>query len=257
MGSYLMLGSNQGLLRFDKKSHAVRAVQVPDRSLSRAPVYTISKHQNSLLVAFDRGELATWDISKQEYNSYLQSAAEDYITDIAVYNGSYIAGSRRGLYQIDHGLNHSSPVKPVNSSLSLAQLHITSITELNQVLWVATMNQGILGIVKQDNSWHLRHHLTTENGLQENQIRALEKGSADNLWVATATEIMQLNPRTMQIKHFSHLTHWLNMEYHANAAASSEEGAIAFGGNQGVLIFNPGGWRFSSNLCSSISPPIR
>jgi diguanylate cyclase (GGDEF)-like protein len=238
-GTQLYIGSNQGLLRFDKQSTAVSHVGVPDAELEYAPVYTIKRFADDLLVAFDQGGLARWDLGQQKYRRYMANAADEYITSIIEYNDGYVAGSRRGLYQINRDLTKSEPVNLQNTSLSLQQLHITSIAEHQGTLWLATMNQGIIAITYQSESWQLLHHITTEQGLEENQIRALVISDSGELWIATATQIMQLDTHTVQLKHFSHLTHWLNMEYHANAMALSENGSIAFGGNQGILVFNP------------------
>ncbi|ALS98818.1 GGDEF domain-containing protein [Lacimicrobium alkaliphilum] len=213
---------------------------MPDTDLEYAPVYSIKRFEKDLLVAFDEGGLARWDLEQEQYSRFMANAADEYITSIVEYDGGYVAGSRRGLYQIDRNLTKSEPLKLQNTNLSVQQLHITSIAEHQGTLWLATMNQGIVAIAYQDESWQLLHHITKKQGLEENQIRSLVINDSGVLWIATATQLMQLDINTLQLKHLSHLTHWLNMEYHANAMALSEDGSIAFGGNQGILVFNPG-----------------
>ncbi|WP_088329027.1 ligand-binding sensor domain-containing diguanylate cyclase [Lacimicrobium sp. SS2-24] len=238
-GSELILGSNRGLLRFNKKSRRVTPVPPPNPSLQDAPIYSLKAMGVNLLVAFDNGDLASWDSKERRYTHYLKDAAADYITTMVDSEQGYIAGSRSGLYQINHMLNKSSPIVLVNTELAIDKLHITSLVQHQQVIWVATMNQGVLAITFKDNSWHLVYHLTEKNGLQENQVRSLALSQHNALWIAGTTQIMQLDLNTLKVIHFSHLTHWLNMEYHANTVAVSEDGAIAFGGNQGLLMFNP------------------
>ena len=229
----VLLGTNAGLLGFDPDSAQVEVL------IAGREVYSLRQDQHQLLIGFYDGGFAVMDLASRELQLEHPPIARGYITDIQPVEQGYLLASSRGLWHL-----HQQEAVELAEQLGITELqqrHITSLLLEEDRLWLATQDHGlfVLGWQQVQQQWQLQHHLTVEQGLAENQLRGLAKAENGDIWLTGMRTLSRIEPETLTITALSRHLHWLDMEFHANAVSRTGASQLAFGGNQGLLLFAP------------------
>ena len=231
----LLLATNQGLLVFSPETATVRSWPAPPQQESgRAnEVYSLRQHQQLLLLGYYEGFFAVYDLVSQQYLTHTQVATANYVTDTLALEQGYLLATDNGLYQLV-----GSELKPLAAQLpQLEALHITSLLQVDQQIWASTQDHGLLILERQQGQWQLNRWLGLDDGLAENQLRALALASNGQVWLTGVKTLSQIDPHTFNVRRLSRHLHWLDMEFHANATLKQPAPLLAFGGNQGLIFF--------------------
>lgn len=183
-------------------------------------------------------------------NPMLKSAEFTAIYEDA--DGIFWFGSEYGLTKVNY--DHDSAAPPhvtwykanATDQTALNYSHVTcmvdDVTDKNQ-LWVATKGGGLNRLDKTTNQFV---HITTRDGLCNNVVYGMLTDSKGNLWGSTNKGIFCLlnlrkeEPGPWPFRHFTKAAGLQDDEFNTGAYARLANGFLAFGGVNGLNIFDPG-----------------
>ena len=237
--SELLLATNSGLLAFSPQDATVRPWPAPPWQNQQriTEVYSLRSQQDQLLLGYYDGYFAVYDLTKQQYLADWRLDDVNYVTDMLALPQGYLVATDNGLFQ-----QQGQSLVPLAQQIpELAQqpLHITSLLSVNNQIWASTQDHGLLILQWQQDQWVFLRQLSTADGLAENQLRALAIDANGQVWLTGMKTLSQVNPKNLQVRRLSRYLHWLDMEFHANASLKQDKNVMAFGGNQGLIVFKP------------------
>lgn len=165
--------------------------------------------------------------------------------------GIFWAGTESGLAKINFYFSSAAPPKitwyKTNSAdkAALNYSHVSCIIDDaadNTILWVATKGGGLNRLDKTTNQFL---HITQKEGLCNNVVYGILNDDNDHLWGSTNNGIFcLLNKRKnengdWQFRHFTKTDGLQDDEFNTGAFAKLSNGNLAFGGVNGVNVFNP------------------
>ncbi|MBR1687929.1 MAG: response regulator [Prevotella sp.] len=132
---------------------------------------------------------------------------------------------QRGSFVSQFGVNHI-----------LAQNSINGIYEApDGTIWAASPN----GLFRVRNRGKDVRQYTTEDGLPNNNVRAIEADRNGHLWLSTNRGLAQMDIQKETFIHYSTGNGLQGNEFSNNASYSNGRDFFAFGGNNGLTLFNP------------------
>lgn len=162
-------------------------------------------------------------------------------------NGNLWVGTNYGLYIIDaeekekeHPRMRTFLHQHQNAE-SISHNYILPIFETTKgEIWVGTMGGGI-NIVKDYNDLdNIKfEHLSINNGLSNNVIKAMLEDDNGNIWVSSNHGISKVNPSTQTINNFDLSDGLQGYEFGELAACKRKNGEFLFGGVNGISAFYP------------------
>lgn len=112
---------------------------------------------------------------------------------------------------------------------------VQDIAVEGHTVWICTSGDGVIGI---DMRTARQTHVTTQWGLPSNYTKSLLRVGND-LWIGTDNGLCCLNLPDRMIRSFA-TSKWLsNVAFSVNAACHLPDGRLAFGTNQGAVLFHP------------------
>jgi ligand-binding sensor domain-containing protein len=106
---------------------------------------------------------------------------------------------------------------------------------IGDVVWVATSGGGLL-------EYHLKNNrlrkFTTKDGLPSDFLNSIVYAD-QHIWLGTENGICRFNPETMAICTFSSVHPLSGISYNKSALSKLKDGQLAFGTNNGALLFAP------------------
>lgn len=110
----------------------------------------------------------------------------------------------------------------------LAQKHI---------LWIGTNGNGLVKFDKQTGFCQTFHSKNT--AIPNDVIYGVLEDKAGNLWLSTNQGLARFNPKTLAVKVFTEKDGLQSNEFNRYAFCKLSDGRLAFGGINGINVFNP------------------
>lgn len=198
---FLWIGTEQGLLRFDRKrenSISFKYNPKDKNSLSHNKVNVVFEDKNGLLwIGTDVG-LNVFNTKTKEFKHYFNIP---------------------------------------NDSFSLSYNAVLSINEdkENQI-WIGTAGGGLN---RFDRKLGKFHHYLKENGLPDNVIYSILFDENDNIWISTNNGISKFIRKENRFRNYDEKFGLQNNEFNQGAAFKSKSGEMFFGGISGFNAFFP------------------
>ncbi|MEN0050533.1 MAG: two-component regulator propeller domain-containing protein, partial [Bacteroidota bacterium] len=104
------------------------------------------------------------------------------------------------------------------------------------ILWIGTKGGGLHRL---DTKTMEFEHLYTQNGLPNNVIYGVLNDEEGNLWMSSNKGIINYHPRTGDIRNFTSADGMQSDEFNTFAFGKAMDGALMFGGINGLNIFYP------------------
>lgn len=112
---------------------------------------------------------------------------------------------------------------------------VHDIAVAGHTVWICTSGDGVIGINMRTAE---QTHVTTQWGLPGNYTKSLLLVGND-LWIGTDNGLCCLNLPDRMIRSFASRQWLSNLAFSVNAACHLPDGRIAFGTNQGAVLFHP------------------
>jgi signal transduction histidine kinase/DNA-binding response OmpR family regulator/ligand-binding sensor domain-containing protein len=166
-------------------------------------------------------------------------------------DGIIWAGTETGLAKVNFEFNApaKTQVRWYNTNPddinALSYSHVSSMLDDpadKNILWVATKGGGLNRLDKRSNTFL---HITTKEGLCNNVVYGILSDAEGNIWGSTNNGIFCLLMNTKaiskgwQFRHFTKAAGLQEDEFNTNAYAKLDNGYLAFGGVNGLNIFDP------------------
>jgi len=207
--------------------------------------------------------LTNLDSSKTSYQRYRhdpsdsQSICHDNILtlfesrDKVIWVGTY-NGLNRVTIEMDKNQNETRTFTQyqfeLNDKESISNNKIYSICEdKDGFLWIGTA----FGLNKFDRNSEKFKRYSKKDGLPNNVINGILADTSGHLWLSTNSGLSKFNPQNEVFHNFSNQDGLQSSAFGPNITAALNSGELAFGGINGVIIFDP--YNISSN---KYVPPV-
>lgn len=171
------------------------------------------------------------------FNSSNSKLPTNWLADIKTfdYNTLYIA-TGWGLFSLDTHNNNISPVTD-NTGKAFLEKQLIRILypEGNERLWIGTTT----GLYIYHMSTREVTHLTTDDGLGDNLVKAIAQDHKDNFWISSNNTVTRITPQadgTYSCKAFGPESGFGDATFHVRAIVCNKEGQMLFGSSVGVFV---------------------
>lgn len=153
-------------------------------------------------------------------------------------------GTSNGVFVIDHDIKGKGIKKHLcveNGKLYSNEIR-TMFKDSKGNIYIAETGEGFAVIntskyIKDHNTPIV--HVTAEDSLANTMVQSFVEDKEGFVWIATEFGISKYNPVTRTIKNYFFSKNMLNNVYSENCGIILDNGNIAFGTNNGIVIINP------------------
>lgn len=230
--SMIYIGTEgSGLVLMNLKTKQFSQIKM-DGGYSENFIRTVAKMNDDYLLLGTSAGLKIYSISLRTIES-IQSPNE-VITSISdrVNESNYIGTESGSIYVMKRNKKREKG----NSIQKISQLK-TSVLSLfiyqNKEIWVGTTS----GLLRMDFSGNLIKKYNRENGLSNNTIYGMLEDSNGKIWMSTNNGLNSFSPKQERFSQFQKFKGLQSNEFNRNAYAKMENGALFFGGINGVSYF--------------------
>jgi len=110
------------------------------------------------------------------------------------------------------------------------------ITDVNDWLWIGTKGHGVIHYRPNQNNIA---SFTTEQGLADDHVCALQKVDDGGIWISTNQGLSRFDPYRKQFTNFYIEDGLPDNEFNHGSSMKDVDGNLFFGGVNGVVIFHP------------------
>ena len=211
-------------------------------------------------VAFDkmgRAWLATWgdgllctrandaNTGNLKFESFMATnGKEAQIHDLLLdKKGRLWASTNNGIAMIDTRERHITDKKILRFNEENGKLPVSEvdcgIEAHDGSLWFGT-TKGVMRCTYDEKTKKLDCQLfNTTNGLTTNTVRSVAEDRFGNIWIGTEEGISKINSHTLDIRTYQLRKDILSNNFTENCAVSLEDGRIAFGTSNALLLLTP------------------
>ncbi len=258
-GDYWFKSDNKGYFKYNPKTNKLTpypSINNYEGMGSKQPIIEDSKSQiwfSGLAGLFMLFNTTTEELTSLNINKNNAKPLSEFAVSTALYedkNGSYwigtldgfakviLAGTKNADTQVKWYYNNSNPN-------SLNYNHVSSFIDdpYNvDYLWIATKGGGLNRLEKSTGNFL---HITVKNGLPDNVVYGLLADDAGNIWGSTNKGIFCMNTSKKDnnnnylFRNFTKADGLQDNEFNTNAYKKLSNGNLAFGGVNGLNIFDP------------------
>jgi diguanylate cyclase (GGDEF)-like protein len=190
--------------------------------------------------------LSVWNFGLQRFNPLTGEFISFHFSDPSdtsgLANGSInaIEASRRGhrwiggymgLEKYDPHTQRFTQVPLVKESHEIFDLY----EDPEGILWVATSE----GIIRYNPETRAVKHYTVANGLADPFVASIEQDKSGRLWLGTRGGLSRFDPQQETFETFDKFDGLPANEFSRYSHALSHDGIMYFGGNSGLILFDP------------------
>lgn len=215
----------------------------PD-SLSENRVHRLYEdHAGTLWVGTSNGALAALCDGCDRFRNYRLGAGGAMVE--AMFEDSrgdfWVGGRTGGLYRLDRDSGHFENFRShAGEAGYLSHDSVTAIIEDRRGrLWVGTQGGGVNRVAIGADGVPDFVGYGIREGLAAPAVGGLAEDAKGRIWISTTAGISRLDPASGRITNFDAAAGAQIMGYFVGAFDRFDDGAIAFGGMQGVTIFHP------------------
>ncbi|MEO7062862.1 MAG: EAL domain-containing protein [Dokdonella sp.] len=249
----LWVATNRGVALFDPNYHSISFLPA-DPSGARGLADTdvrclLLARDGTLWMGTANGGLAQYDPDKQTWSSYRRSASEtatgglpdDMVLALAENReGGIWAGSLSGLSLVDparHNVRTFRHSPDDAHSLSADLVRALKLTT-DGTLWIGT--QAGLNRLDSLDTTHARFtRWLPSDGLPSGTVYAIADDKMGRLWLSSNRGIASFDRKTDRFHTYTLNDGLQGMEFNGGAYAELSDGALAFGGVNGLNLFSP------------------
>ena len=249
---FLWLATSNGVYRFNRKDETLKPYRYKTSGFrelkykimrklepDREGGFWVGSFGGLLTLNPRKGELLPVELNTEDPSRIAANSVTSMLKDRT---GRLWIGCEYGLNMLEKpGMEFKHYYHQMNNSQSLGSNHVTDICEdQNGQVWIGTYGGGLNQYRSQTDNFY---RLTSRDGLPGNVIKAIQPDEQGNLWVSTGQSICRItpDPDPPEIKIFDRFDGLGNIEFNpAVRYADKLTGKLYFGGNNGMLSFDPG-----------------
>ncbi|MEP7145460.1 MAG: two-component regulator propeller domain-containing protein, partial [bacterium] len=239
-----------GLNKFDKKKEKFSNYRNdPDKenSLADNTIFSLAKDKSGIIWIGTVGRgLNRYDPSKEKFTRYAYNEEDPYsissdrvrIIFIDSEELIWIGTDRGGLNKFNKTEQKFYHFKNDPDDLSsLSEDDVVSIFEDTRgILWIGTMNAGLNKFDKLTETFKRYNHW---DGLPNDSINGIIGDNDGNLWISTNYGLSKFDTEKELFKNYDVRDGFQSNEFNPSASLKLKNGELAFGGLNGLNIFDP------------------
>jgi signal transduction histidine kinase/DNA-binding response OmpR family regulator/ligand-binding sensor domain-containing protein len=257
-GNYWLKSDNMGYFKYNPVTNKLTPYTNINNYKgmgSKQPIFEDSKNQ--IWFAGLGGSLTllnsvTEKLTTININTNAAKKMSEFAITTALYedkNGSYWIGTVDGFASVELGKISETEIQTKwyysGNSNALNYNHVSCFLEdpaNANYLWIGTKGGGLNRLEKSTGNFF---HLTVKDGLPDNVVYGLLTDDAGNIWGSTNKGIFCLtiskkdNKESWSFRNFTKEDGLQDNEFNTNAYKKMPNGNLAFGGVNGLNIFNP------------------
>ncbi len=171
---------------------------------------------------------------------------------LEIKSGVYLIGTRsEGLFLYDRNKQIQTQYKKYEEAPSsgLPENFIDCIVkDAKERIWIGTFGGGLCLFDEKQGKFKTYN---TDSGLLDNNICSIVVNKDGHLWVSSITGISDFNPENETFKNYSYNSATNINEFSPRSGILTKNGTIFFGGNNGLISFNPHNLAVNTN-----KPPV-
>jgi ligand-binding sensor domain-containing protein/signal transduction histidine kinase len=240
----LWIGTHYGLNRFDKKKDAFTRIYFNDHKRKYLENEILALYEDSqdnfwIGTGFD---LKKYDRVSGKVESYWNESGLDgyFITSLLEDKHKHLwIGTLSGLYRYNPQNKVFTPyLHQENNPLSISSNMVWSMLEdARGNLWIFT-DQGINKLESHKGQEKFIHY-SEKSGLSNNYVYGALMDNQGRIWMSTNLGISRFDPASKTFKNYDVTDGLPNNEFNSGAYHKSAKGELFFGGNNGVVSFDP------------------
>ena len=241
-GTALLLGTDQGVFRYEPTKQAVTRVVLPGQ-LGQPFVDFIVVERDRVWVSTRDAELYVLDSELRQLLAHHVLDARAHFSEVFDAD-SRLFGTDKGLYWFSSdGLTVRQRVRanPEDANALQSDTCHGFLRASNNVLWLAT-GAG-LHRMQLSTPGNLASASFTvfprAGGASANAIKSLIEDRSGRLWMSSNAGIARFDPKTTQFTSYGSADGAIDRGYYAFVHATTASGQIAFGGASGFTLFDP------------------
>jgi two-component sensor histidine kinase len=206
-------------------------------SPGRIQAFVIDSENEALILAISReNEISyvySFDLNNSKFNLIEQSELTTYLKYTYVLkNEDYILfGTRSGIRVLNTNPAETVTIRYDLLVNAVQNLHITSINEIGERIFVGTMNNGL---VIYDKGTHIIDQINKDDGLTAKGICSVIRTPDGQFWISTFNGLYVLNPE-LDIIHTFYESDGINHNEFNRFASYQKENQLFYGSINGVL----------------------
>jgi signal transduction histidine kinase/ligand-binding sensor domain-containing protein len=240
----LLIGTSEGMLQYDRRTKRIGYFSPLEKYTKGLQVRLMIVH-NGVLFYSTFGSLKSFNLTTKEFRSYNDRKPKERVfnaTTLYVDKANRLwVGESNGVSVYDPATDKFRKFKfqKTDSRPLGSYFMILSIQEYDNKLWIGSFNEGLwtLDLSNPDNP--VITNISRTRGIQNITVYSTIPDNEGNLWMSTNAGITRYNPTTDKYLDFAVTEGLQQEEFNRLASAHCANGDIAFGGINGLNIFNP------------------
>lgn len=231
----------QGLLRYNERENSwKRYIEGDGSGLQDKFIWTLEKDgRNALWVGTENAGIAQYQTDNEQFVHYSPPDADQgplsysFVYDLLVDPPNRLwVGTRKGLLSFD--VEAKTFTRPFQLETGKAGHQVVSLyRDRSQRLWIGTENNGVFyGVPGSTFS-----SLTEREGLPSNHISAIREDASGDVWVATLSGLVRVDPNTQTLRILDKQS-GLSGSYFNRHALVASGNTIYVGLSQGLNVFD-------------------
>lgn len=240
----LLIGTSEGMLQYDRRTQKIGYYPPLKKYTQGQQVRQMVIH-NGQLYYTSFGYLNSYNFKTKELKTFNDPSPLENIknaTTLYVDNSNRLwVGVRDGLLLWDSVRSQFHRFEfEMNASRPLGSYFmILSIAEFNGKLWIGSFNDGLWTLDLANLNNPVITNISKKREIQNVTVYSTLPDSEGNIWMSTNAGITKYNPNTDKYIDFTVADGLQQDEFNRLAFAQCTNGDIAFGGINGLNIFNP------------------
>jgi signal transduction histidine kinase/ligand-binding sensor domain-containing protein/DNA-binding response OmpR family regulator len=189
-----------------------------------------------------KGEKEALTFAKYSNGLSLSSKQINSLYRDPLYPSIWVSTKDAGVDKIEQNGDQVSLLKNYRYKMAgggLSSDHIWPIKRSNDsTVWIGTLGGGINRLTQGKNGREKISYITTDHGLIDNDIEAMELDEKGNLWLA-GYGLSRYDPITGRVVFFDHNDGLQSNAFKVGASFKDSVGQLYFGGINGLNYFNP------------------
>ena len=248
--SEFILGTSRGIYRYYSNSGKTEFIPIKgmETYVNQEVLTCLKEAENRFWLAGKEGLFLVDILQKSIIMNYDISnsglGGNNVRNLIADEHGNFYIATSKGLYYYN---KENSEITSILVARNGRKLHITSaLKSKNGDLFIGTINQGLY--LKKSNG--NVQNFTTDNGLANNNVYAVQKGNLDDeIWLSTNSGVSKLNVKDFTFKNYDLNDGLQGNEFNEKTSARLTDGRILFGGVNGFSYFYPSDIKDDTTNC--------
>ena len=249
----LWIGSELGVFRLDAERTSATLLPLPAEA-DDAPVSALLAARDGSLwlgtagrgVAHWAPDLERWEFFRHDDRNNDSLTHDAVLTLLEDRDQRIWIGTANGLNVFDPRAGRLRTLRPAaGAANSLSDGTISAMLQSRDgTLWFGT--HGGLNRLDTDIAGAARFtHFMSRDGLAGASVYGIEEDAGGNLWLATNQGIASFDREHELFRNFSRKDGLQGLEFNVGASAALSNGELAFGGSDGLNVFDPGAIRLS------------